>query len=142
MREADAVGALWSELSNPSGYRGFSRVIFRCLVTASFTPNFIVNLRFTPGRLKGNFSDPPLPQIATLNLSLYRTQGCHYAVGGLWSGLSNPNSLWVSWFFFYIMLRCYTPGRDGTQNAAQRPGSGGRPRGCGFEEQGGACARI
>ena len=31
----------------------------------------------------------------------------------------------------------YTPGRDGTRNAARRPGSGGRPRGCGFEEQGG-----
>ena len=36
----------------------------------------------------------------------------------------------------------YTPGRDGTRNAARRPGSGGRPRGCGFEEQGGACTRI
>ena len=36
----------------------------------------------------------------------------------------------------------YTPGRDGTRNAARRPGSGGCPRGCGFEEQGGACARI
>ena len=36
----------------------------------------------------------------------------------------------------------YTPGRDGTPNAARRLGSGGRPRGCGFEEQGGACARI
>ena len=36
-----------------------------------------------------------------------------------------------------------TPGRDGTRNAARRPGSGGRPRGCGFEEQGGgACTRI
>ena len=33
--------------------------------------------------------------------------------------------------------RYYTPGRDGTRNAARRPGSGGRPRGCGFEEQGG-----
>ena len=30
----------------------------------------------------------------------------------------------------------YTPGRDGTRNAARRPGSGVRPRG-GFEEQGG-----
>jgi len=39
--------------------------------------------------------------------------------------------------------RCfYTPGRDGTRNAVRRPGSGGRPRGCGFEEQGKACARI
>ena len=36
----------------------------------------------------------------------------------------------------------YTPGRGGTRNAARRPGSGGRPRGCGFEEQGGACTRI
>ena len=36
----------------------------------------------------------------------------------------------------------YTPGKDGTRNAARRPGSGGRPRGCGFEEQGGACTRI
>ena len=36
----------------------------------------------------------------------------------------------------------YTPGRDGTRHAARRPGSGGRPRGCGFEEQGGACARM
>ena len=36
----------------------------------------------------------------------------------------------------------YTPGRDGTRNAARRPGFGGRPRGCGFEEQGGACTRI
>ena len=36
----------------------------------------------------------------------------------------------------------YTPGRDGTRNAARRPGPGGRPRGCGFEEQGGACTRI
>ena len=36
-----------------------------------------------------------------------------------------------------------TPGRDGTRNAARRPGSGGRPRGCGFEEQGGGmCAYI
>ena len=31
----------------------------------------------------------------------------------------------------------YTPGSDGTRNAARRPGSGGRPRGCGFEEPGG-----
>ena len=38
---------------------------------------------------------------------------------------------------------CYTPRRDGTRNAARRPGSGGRPWGCGFEEQGGgACTRI
>ena len=36
----------------------------------------------------------------------------------------------------------YPPGRDGTQNAARRPGSGGRPRGRGFEKQGGACTRI
>ena len=35
----------------------------------------------------------------------------------------------------------YIPGRDGTRNAARRPGSGGCPRGCGFEEQGGGmCA--
>ena len=34
-----------------------------------------------------------------------------------------------------------TPGRDGTRNAARRPGSGGRSRGCGFEEKGGGmCA--
>ena len=43
----------------------------------------------------------------------------------------------------YTLLNAhYIPGRDGTQNAARRPGSGGRPRGCWFEEQGGACTRI
>jgi len=31
----------------------------------------------------------------------------------------------------------YTPGRDETRNAARRPGSGGRPRGSRYEEQGG-----
>ena len=36
----------------------------------------------------------------------------------------------------------YTPGRDGTRNAARRPGSGGRPRGCGFEVQGGGHVRV
>ena len=37
----------------------------------------------------------------------------------------------------------YTPRRDGTRNAARRPRSGGRPRGCRFEEQGGGmCAYI
>ena len=32
---------------------------------------------------------------------------------------------------------CYTPGRDGTRNAARRPGSGGASPGVWFEEQGG-----
>ena len=30
----------------------------------------------------------------------------------------------------------YTRGRDGTRNAARRPGSRGHPEGCGFEKQG------
>ena len=38
---------------------------------------------------------------------------------------------------YWLVSSFYTPGRDGKRNAAQRPGSGGRPRGCGFEEQGG-----
>jgi len=42
---------------------------------------------------------------------------------------------------FYIPGGYYTLGRDGTRNAARRPGSGGRPSGCGFEEHGGGmCA--
>jgi len=41
-----------------------------------------------------------------------------------------------------VQARSNTPGRDGTRNAARRPGSGGRPRGCGFEEQGGGHVRV
>ena len=49
--------------------------------------------------------------------------------------------VWSKAVSLRVPISYYTPGRDGTRNAGRRPGSGGRPRGCGFEEQGGG-ARI
>ena len=65
---------------------------------------------------------------------------------GVWCGSCGPQFLCSAGCCGLLLLfpHCcpriciyYTPGRDGTRNAARRPGSGGCTRGCGFEEQGG-----